>query len=461
MRAAFRTALSEPGLLLLAFAFMAIAVALDHGHYSPRALAALLVAAACLAGAGQRYAHAGAAPREAGSAEPANGRSLDVLLALALIVLLIAGTLDAPGIYLIHDGFTRVAAATNILLAIAVAVAFVGLAGSGRAQRAVLVAGVVAGFALRAAMIVESPSPVIDVFTQFQESAAHLLGGLNPFTTPVSDPSGGRLDFGYRVTGYSYPPAGLYLQTVAYALAGDIRYAHVAFEAVTAAAIYAIAAPIRRGTAALLVLLFLFNPRGLFVIEQAWNEPLLVGALAVAVWLTCARPASKRIAAAFGIFLSLKQYLIFFAVAFMIRPKPWRMLMVATGIILLTWIPFLLWDATSAINLGLLAPLGTPFRPDGLTVSAALFRTWGWSAGKVTSIVVGTAVTLATVARGQAARAKSWESAWLYPAVQGTFAAFLVGSQAFANYYYFIASALLLLLSLRLVESAASPRSVP
>ena len=53
--------------------------------------------------------------------------------------------------------------------------------------RVVFFAAVAAGFVLRLAMPVVSPSPVIDVFAQFQESAQHLLEGLNPYTVPFSD----------------------------------------------------------------------------------------------------------------------------------------------------------------------------------------------------------------------------------------------------------------------------------
>jgi hypothetical protein len=301
-------------------------------------------------------------------------------------------------------------------------------------------------------MIVASPAPRIDVFTQFQESAAHLLQGINPFATPVSDPYLGKKSFGYTVTGFSYPPASLYPQTLAYWLFGDIRYAYVACEAGAIAVLYALAAPARRGAAGLLVLLFLFHPRGLFEIEQAWNEPLLVGAAGIFLWLAATRPDSRWLPVAFGVFLSLKQYLVFFALLFLAPRARWRLLPVVAGVIGLTWLPFLLWDARSAVDNGLLFQFRTPFRPDGLTFAALLHQWFGWTPTKWVAIAVGLVVAAVSAAKFRDGALSSW----LYASLLTTLAVFLAGSQAFCNYYYFIGSLILFLLALRLRETSTA-----
>jgi hypothetical protein len=199
------------------------------------------------------------------------------------------------------------------------------------------------------------------------------------------------------------------------------------------------------------VLLFLFHPRGCFVIEQAWNEPLLVGGAGIFLWLAVTRPASRWIPVAFGFFLALKQYLVFFAALFFLRPKRWRGLPLAGLVVVATWLPFLWWDAPSAVQNGLLFQFRTPFRPDGLTVSAALFRGFGWAATKWVAIGAGLVMTGLTHRRLNRGRL----SGYLYASVLTTLGVFLCGSQAFCNYYYFLGALLLFLMAIRLREEAS------
>lgn len=437
-----RTVFSETGLLVLAFAFMALAVFKGHGRYSPAAIIWLGLGTAALVGAAWRNRTA---------AEKPDGVALEKLLAVVLIVLLLVGLSASPGYQLRHETYERIFRSIQVFLALAVAIAYLRPEAKPGLQSRLVVLGVLLGLGLRIGMIIASPAPRIDVFTQFQESAAHLLQGLNPFTTPVSDPYEGRLNFGYTVTGYSYPPASLYPQTAAYFAFGDIRYAYVAAEALALALLYALAAPARRGAAGLLVLLFLFHPRGLFEIQQAWNEPLLVGAAAAFLWLATARPASRWLPVVFGIFLSLKQYLVFFALLFLSPRARWRLLPIVTVVIGLTWLPFLLWDAGAAIDNGLLFQFRTPFRSDGLTFSSLLFRWFGWTPTKWVAIGVGFAVAAVTAAKFR----DGSPTAWLYASLLTTLAVFLAGSQAFCNYYYFLGSLILFLLALRLREAPA------
>lgn len=439
----WRTVFSETGLLALAFAFMALAVAKGHGRYTPAALLLLTLGTAALVGAAWRNRTGGGVPA---------GPALERFLAGLLIVLLVVGLFDSPGYHLRNETYRQAFRACQVGLALAVALLFLRPDANPALQARVVLLGVVIGLALRVGMIVASPAPRIDVFTQFQESAQHLLQGLNPFTTAVSDPFEGRKNFGYTVTGYSYPPASLYPQTLFYGLFGDIRYAYVAAEAVALAVLHALAAPARRGAAGLLVLLFLFHPRGLFEIEQAWNEPLLVGAAAAFLWLAVVRPASRWLPVALGAFLSLKQYLVFFALLFLAPRARWRLLPVVTAVIALTWLPFLLWDAAAAVDNGLLFQFRTAFRPDGLTFSALLYRWFGWMPTKWVAIGVGLAVAAVTAAKFR----DGSPAGWLYASLLTTLAVFLTGSQAFCNYYYFLGSLVLLLLALRLREAPAA-----
>jgi hypothetical protein len=290
-----------------------------------------------------------------------------------------------------------------------------------------------AGFALRIWMLRVSPAPVIDVFVEFQESARHLLAGLNPYTVPVSDVYRGTQDYGYRLLGYAYLPANLYLQTLAYSLAGDFRYACIAAEAIVAFALYRVAGPGRR-VAMLAVLLFLFHPRGLLVIEQGWTEPFIAGAFALFLWLRARRPESLGAAAAYGYMLSLKQYLVYFVLHLFMIERRGKALAVAAATGLVTLVPFLVWDPSSFFTYAVKFQLETPFRPDGLTVVSLLYRLFGFTAGKWLAGLVGLGVALYTYRRFL----RLGLVGYLLAVTLTTFSIFLFGSQAFCNYYYLV-----------------------
>lgn len=425
----------RPELAALAVAVVALALAafVDHGRYSPLALALLTLALAALAAAAWR------ASRPATPVADAEGPLLGALLAF-----LLAGLLDAPGYDLRDGSFTTWFRALQGGLLLATAVGATR-PGDDRAWRALFAAGVAIGFGLRAGLLVASPHPQIDVFTQFQHASAQLLQGRNPYAEPVPDTPGAGT-FGYRVVAYSYPPAGLLPMALAWAVAGDVRLAGVAAEAVAAVALHALARRASARVAQLLVLLLLFHPRGLYVIEQAWNEPLLVGAAAVYLYAASRGPGSGWTALALGAWLSLKQYLVFFAAAALAPRERRRLALPALAVALATWLPFLAWNPRAAIDNGLLFQLRTAFRPDGLTLFAPLHAAFGWTPGKGTALVVGSVVA-ATAYRALGGREPA---AALYVGLLATAFAFFFGTQAFCNYFYFLGALLLFLVALRL-----------
>lgn len=426
---------SEPACLLLAYVAMALGVAWDHGHFAWRALVAVTAGFVALALAAR--SRAAGAPRW----------PVERLMAAALVLLLVQGSFDAPGYHLARAGFRPVFVAVQLALAAAVALAWALPRAESRWRTGVLAAGLAAGFGLRVGIVWASPAPAIDVFAQFQDATAHLLAGRNPYLTPVADPGGGLAEnFGYRANFFSYPPANLAPLAAARWLTGDVRHAYLAAEALAVAALWALAR--RRGAtdaARLLPLLFLFHPRGLFEIEQAWTEPLLVGGLAAYLWLEDTGRRPTRAAVALGLWLSLKQYLFFFAALHFAQRRRWRELPLVAAAGLATWLPFLVWDAPSALANGLWFQLHTAFRPDGLTWAAAVWRGSGWEATKW--VAVGAGLLVAAVA-GRALRGRGL-AGWLHAGLLATLAAFLGGSQAFCNYYYFLGAGVLLLLALR------------
>ncbi|PTX95731.1 hypothetical protein [Opitutus sp. ER46] len=449
---------SERGLLLFAYVLLGVTLSLSHGHFSAPALLLLLLATAALAGAAAK--HVGMAGRHAAPRAGAAG-ALESLGAVGVIVGLLAGTVDVAvdgaGKYGQSATFGQVFIVTQVLFAGVVGAVFLRPGTSWRVQRAVLLSGVVLALAQQVGMIVTSPRPLIDVYAMFQQSSANLLHGINPYTTLVPDPWHGRQNYGYALAGYAYPPAGLYPQALGYLLAGDIRYAHLAAEAFAAACLYALVAPARRTFAALLVLLLLFNPVALFVLEQAWNEPLLLAAAGAFCLVRVRWPASRGVAVMLGLFLSLKQYLVYFAALYFAPRRRWRLLPLTAAVVLLTWLPFLIWDWRSAFENGLWFQLRTPYRADSLNIAAALHRWWGYTPPAWVALLGGGLTALAT---GWWFRAGT-TAHWLYASILSTLVIFLTGNLAFCNYYYFVAGMVLFLLALRVQENteAATPAS--
>lgn len=434
---------SESVALLACYVAMALGVANHHGHFSWPAIILESLAAGCLIFAARQHL----------IGRVRSTIALEKLLAGSLVFLLLVGLFDAPGYYLHNPAYRPAYVAIQLGLALAVANVFLLLQDPGnRFRHRVFLTGAMLGFGLRIWMISASPTPIIDVFNQFQESSAHLLHGLNPYSTPVTDPLEGIKNFGYHVTGYSYPPANLYAHVLSFAALGDIRYGYIACEIVAMACLYSLAPKTQKPAAQLLVLLFLFHPRGFFTIEQAWTEPLLVGSAAAFLWLAVKRPNSWLVPVVFGLFLSLKQYLVFFAALFFAMPKRWRLVVPVTGVILLTWLPFLIWDTQSAVQNGLLFQFRTTFRDDGLTLASAFFRWFGWESTKWVAICVGT-VTAAVTWKKFQDRAIG---GYLYSSLITTLAVFLCGSQAFCNYYYFLGTLVLFLIAIRLREESAT-----
>jgi len=422
-------------LLVLSYFFLAVALQAGNGHYNLAALILTLSSFVLLvAGARRRLATTASF---GASAEPSPARQM--ILPVVLVACVIAGLLRLPlrdlrGSLTFEIFYVVLSGAMGLL------VLWAALRRDGELSRRIFAYGVLAGFLLRILVPVFSPSPAIDVYAMFQESAQHLLQGLNPYQTPVSDVYRGTESFGYTVFGYAYPPANLYFQTLGYIIFRDIRSIYILMEALACAGLFAVARR-RRGIrfARYAVLLFLFHPRGLFIIEEAWTEPLIVGLYAICDYLASRSPGSRRLAAAYGLLLSLKQYLLYFVLSGLLLERRLRRLALAAVVAFATVLPFLLWDRASFIQYGLLFLLRTKFRPDGLTVLSALHALTGFEAGKWISLAMGLAVGVYTTFRFRRLGLEGWR--WVNALT--TFSIFLVGSQAFANHYYFIGAMIL------------------
>jgi len=424
--AQLKAVLTSGNLLLAAYALLGTGLWISDGHYAPIAFGLLATSFTCVLVAFFR-----GEGREPGY--------LAMLACLGLFLLLNARTAPASS----STSVWFILAYQEFCASLLLMVAIVHLPVL-RSARLVLARGILVVAALAGAILfriltpVASPAPVIDVFSLGQESAQFLLAGKNPYVEEMRDVYEGRANFVIS-RHFTYPPANLFPLTLSYLAFGDVRYVSVAAELLVALVLYLL---VRKQwpqeTAQLLPLLFLFHPRGLFVVEQAWTETMLLAAFALFMLLQF---QGRRTAAAaiYGYFLSLKQYLLFFVLHwFLVERNIWRLLL-GISVAAATVVPFALWDFESFWEQGVLFNFTrTGFREDSLSISSALYPLIG-PISKSLSVIVGALASAATfrAVRNEGLAGYSWA------VTITTYAMFFFGSQAFCNYYYFVGGLLL------------------
>ena len=354
---------------------------------------------------------------------------------------------------------------------------------------------------LALAVVSASPQPWIDVWVFQQRGAEALLRGLNPYSidypniyanTPFNFYAPQLLRAG-RVTVFPYPPLTAILD-VAGRICGDVRLVSVAALVVGAAAIARLGGVARAGalaraptgalasgpvggaitasgegrtTAELAALFVLFQPRTLFVVEQAWTEPTVLAAWAVALlaaahWLRAGRTSGRagqtlgRAAAlaglAIGLFAASKQYtplLLIPLVLALPRRGLARAAAIAIALVLATFLPFAIWNAEGLWRDVVLMQLQQPLRADSLSL-IALWMRLGPAGPALAAIGFAAAAALLAFALprrpslGQAALAAA--AAWLVFV--------LFNKQAFCNYEWLAASLLAVACAARASDSS-------
>lgn len=293
-------------------------------------------------------------------------------------------------------------------------------------------------------MLRSSPTPRIDVVTVHREAFEALANGRSPYAISFKNIYGANSGFynpdlveGDRVMfGYPYPPLSLLLAAPGHLLTGDYRYAQLIAWIGAAAFIGYLGAPTFFKLAAALLLT---QPRGFFVLEQGWTEPIALLLLAMTVYTMTRRPEFAGWPS--GLLAVTKQYLLLGAPLIwrfaMRRQDRWRFLLAAVGIAALVTVPFAIAQPRAFVDSVVLLQTREPFRIDSLSyLSWAARHDWGsasflWSLGAAAAaLALGLLATPNTPAGFALALALS------------TFATFAFGSKAFCNYYFFVAGAL-------------------
>jgi len=245
--------------------------------------------------------------------------------------------------------------------------------------------------ASRIIVLFVSPDPVIDVYTWLRDASGHVLHGRNPYSSDISTPYGTKRAIFYQVPEPpdprppAYPPLPFLLCLPLRALTLDVRWANIIGDLTASIALFGVAA--HRGRPSLgLVSACLFSnlPRSMWIIEQAWYEPMLAGLFGLGFWLI-EYGARRRW---FGfILLSLaltgKQFglPLLLPLAWSQR-RHWRMLLtglIVSGLLMLPWI---IWSPHDFFDVILFKHLHRSPQLHSLTFGSACQEYFDWTPPK-------------------------------------------------------------------------------
>ena len=353
---------------------------------------------------------------------------------------------STPGIYMRNVGPQGLApyALGLMLAALMIGAGLSKVPWAGRLQLPLLLAAFIY---LGLWMVRVAPEPFIDVFYFQRDGVLALIAGSNPYELRYRDIYGNSPFYGEGLSvngvlqfGYPYPPLSLLLAIPGQLIGGDYRTSQVVAIAL-AALLMATARPGRLGMAA--AALWLFTPRAFFVIEQGWTEPFVVLGLAAVVFTACRAP--RALPFMLGLFLAVKQYLVFAVPAALLlfpRPLPPRreLLRFAAKVAitgLAVSLPLVLWNPKEFWHDVVALQVYQPFRVEAMSYLA--WHAQGGGDRLPTALaflagVAGVAIGLWRMPRTPAGFAATCSLAFI-----GFFA---FNKQAFCNYYYFVIGAL-------------------
>jgi hypothetical protein len=280
-----------------------------------------------------------------------------------------------------------------------------------------------------------------------QDSSAILLAGRNPYTAPTAG-----------LDGFVYWPIHLLLPLPFYLLLGDTRFGSIFWEGVGISAMYALAraelrpAPKLVHLAELALLLFVLQPRNLFVIEQSWGEPLMVGLTAITFYFFYYQPRGPLADISLGVLLAIKQYLIFMLLPlFILYDRNWKRYALTLLVIGVIFLPFIIWNPAGFYAQTITHFFRLPIQTDALGLTAYFYEQGILLPRWLGPILAAIAVALGLLLKRFAILG------YLHTIILCFFTLFLLGQQAFANYYYFISFMQAIALVFFLVYQFARP----
>ncbi|HEY3451217.1 MAG TPA: glycosyltransferase 87 family protein [Myxococcales bacterium] len=310
-----------------------------------------------------------------------------------------------------------------------------------------------------------SPAPQIDVYLHSSMAARDLLTGVNPWTHGYPDLYGGAN--GAASISFPYWPGSLLPLAVSQALSGDIRFALVLAQGLSAAALFILGGRwgLSRTARVLFPLIWLSFPVQYFVVEQSWVDTFLVTCVLA---LSAAVQSRRLVLAALlaGLATSVKQYgaLIPLATALWI----WRRQSLREAVRFAAWaaaaflvvmVPLVAWNPHAFFDSTLAKVGGIPFRLDSFTLAAYLQNEWELSFSVRALTIVSGGGALAGLGLLAVRRLSGKGVFQIDLALLASFSAlFLLGRHAYCNYLQFL-SVLVLLCAAH--ASAPAPAPAP
>ena len=298
--------------------------------------------------------------------------------------------------------------------------------------------------------IVATPQPDIDVRQLHLQAAAALADGQSPYEVVQVEDTSPLVPAGTMIHGYLYPPVTGIAYSVGIWLTSDPRatslLAFVGAILLVGLATARLGAEHRTVGQGLLLALAL-QPGWLYMLEFSWTEALSLALLAGALLGWSRRPILSAVF--LGLAFASKQYFAL-AAPLLIRPSDPssnRRLLLAGAVGVATMIPFALWDPEGLWRANIGFHASVPTRPDASNI-AGLLASWGVVWKPPIALVAGVPLLMGLWLRRYAGTA--WGFALGLAAVLG--AAFMLGTHAFANYWFLVGNLLLLSLVTRLTD---------
>ncbi|MCO6457784.1 MAG: hypothetical protein J5I93_20965, partial [Pirellulaceae bacterium] len=438
------------------YTLLGILLKLTHGHFHDLGLMLLTLGFLAYVALGGRAAESG------------RGRNTWRVVAqrCGLVAVMFAGLqwLDPELIYATVPGLQNwLAPLGSAMLAIAL-ILWLGtwkrVRLPGRLEHAMWLSAVVLAVALRVVAWHASPQPAIDVWVIGNLGCDQLLSGDNPYAAEYPNVYGDAYD---HQPHFFYWPGYLLAAAPFRALLGDVRAATVAADVLIVVCLLAAGRSLRlpRKTVRLVCLLWLLHPVSLFVLEQAWIDPLLLGGVAVLV-VCLLRNWWAGAGVALAMVVGMKQYGLLIAwltlvylgahrAALPVAPN-WRSLLLAGGVTTAVLFGPFLWLDAPAFYASTLEPyLAVELRSDALSIPALIYNGWGVRiSDRILGALVLSAVGCVSLVL---ARSRCDLALLLWASAVALGAFFLLGKLAFCNYYYLVSSLVLWHLLLLLAPS--------
>lgn len=276
------------------------------------------------------------------------GQDIDTNVTAVSVLLLMAfmAVANFHGNAIAHRGLFLAASLLQLCAAILIALAFLGKRRETPAPVFIYIPLIVISIiGAKALMILSAPAPGIDVFHLVTRAGNNLIHGVNPydFTYDLRQSCGCLFDhFNYLPMAFIAPlPFRLFL--------GDVRFAYVAFELISAWGLFILAKRFLPESAAAtcyaIPLIMLVNPIHSFILESAWVEPIMVMFLVLFAVMFSDEKHHKYGAIFVGLLLATKQYaFLCLPLLFRLRRFSWQHWLITAATTAVIVVPFYLWS---------------------------------------------------------------------------------------------------------------------